>query len=157
MVRDARVIGLLGIVLLSAPALLAVSPEQPTTTGPTQRGSPAVLQPSQPPQTGTPTSPADESSEPAQAYALPRWTIDGGGGVSAGGTFGLTATIGQPEGEALAAAAFVLAGGFWSDGSAQPTGLVFSDGFETGDMARWSAVSSGKAPGSASPGREGGA
>jgi hypothetical protein len=47
-------------------------------------------------------------------------TVDGGGGVSVGGTFALTGTIGQPDaGPILSGGGFSVAGGFWP-GSVQP-------------------------------------
>ena len=41
-------------------------------------------------------------------------TIDSGGGTSSGGTFTMSATIGQPEaGATMSGGAFTMAGGFW--------------------------------------------
>lgn len=157
MPRDVMAVGLTALLVLLPTALHAVSLEQPATTAPNRRGSPEVVQPGHEPPTTSPTSPADESSEPSQTFTLPRWTIDGGGGASAGGAFTLTGTVGQPEGEGLAADGLVLDGGFWPGGSGKTPGPLFSDGFETGDASRWSAVSAATAPGSPSPGHEGGA
>jgi hypothetical protein len=42
------------------------------------------------------------------------YTIDGGGGTSAGGTFSLSGTIGQPDaGGPMTGGTFSLTGGFW--------------------------------------------
>ncbi len=56
----------------------------------------------------------------ASDFDLTWHTIDGGGGTSAGGTFELTGTIGQPDAGALAgpgAPEFTLTGGFWTGAS----------------------------------------
>ena len=59
------------------------------------------------------------------AYAQPeiRWyTIDGGGGVSTGGTFQVSGTIGQPDTATLAGGTFEVRGGFWGgSGSSGPS------------------------------------
>ena len=64
-------------------------------------------------------------------YVITRDTIDGGGGMSSGGDFVLTGTIGQPDAQPLAAAggAFQLVGGFWA-GLGALVDLIFRDGFE---------------------------
>lgn len=50
----------------------------------------------------------------AQAqFQIDWYTIDGGGGSSAGGVFSLTGTIGQPDAGASAGGAFQCGGGFW--------------------------------------------
>jgi hypothetical protein len=49
------------------------------------------------------------------SFDIPWYTIDGGGGTSAGGSFVLSGTIGQPDaGAFMTAGAFDLAGGFWT-------------------------------------------
>jgi hypothetical protein len=50
----------------------------------------------------------------AQIYSISWHTIDGGGGVSGGGSFGLRGTIGQSDAGAMAGGGFSLNGGFWS-------------------------------------------
>jgi hypothetical protein len=40
-------------------------------------------------------------------------TVDGGGGVSQGGTFTVRGTIGQPDAGALTGDGYTLSGGFW--------------------------------------------
>src|SRR2546421_3418272 len=54
----------------------------------------------------------------AQSYDLSWYTIDGGGGMnSAGGTFTLSGTIGQPDASSfstpISGGTFTLVGGFW--------------------------------------------
>jgi hypothetical protein len=72
-------------------------------------------------------------------FDLSWWTIDGGGGPMAGGGFALDGTLGQPDTSAASGGGFTLAGGFW------PTDphAIFSDGFEAGSAARWSAAVGG--------------
>jgi len=44
-----------------------------------------------------------------------KWsTVDGGGGLSTGGKFLMTGTVGQPDAGTLAGGQFKLEGGFWS-------------------------------------------
>ena len=48
-------------------------------------------------------------------YDLTWNTLDGGGGSSAGGSYQLTGTLGQPDaGSALSGGVYSLSGGFWS-------------------------------------------
>jgi len=49
----------------------------------------------------------------AQDFAINWYTIDGGGGFSAGGDFTLSGTIGQPDAGDLSGGDFTLRGGFW--------------------------------------------
>lgn len=71
-------------------------------------------------------------------YAVPFYSLDAGGGESAGGSFRLLGTIGQPDAAVLAAGSgSLLVGGF--RGRLERYGL-FVDGFETGDTSRWSSV-----------------
>ena len=44
------------------------------------------------------------------------WTVDGGGGVSTGGGYALSGTIGQPDAGTVSAGQYTLAGGFWNGG-----------------------------------------
>ena len=46
-------------------------------------------------------------------YDLDWWTVDGGGGESAGGGFSLSGSAGQPDAGALSGSDFELTGGFW--------------------------------------------
>jgi hypothetical protein len=60
----------------------------------------------------------------AQPFVIDRFTIDGGGGASSGGSFSLTGTIGQWDaGATMTGGAFALTGGFW----ALPVGVVTPD------------------------------
>ncbi|MBL9168067.1 MAG: DUF642 domain-containing protein [Verrucomicrobiales bacterium] len=55
-----------------------------------------------------------ELDSPASAaYHLASWTVDGGGGNSAGGGFLLSGTVGQPDSGPLQGGGFRLEGGFW--------------------------------------------
>jgi hypothetical protein len=48
-------------------------------------------------------------------YAIPWWTLDGGGGTSTAGDFTLFGTIGQPAaGDALSGGDFTVQSGFWA-------------------------------------------
>jgi hypothetical protein len=49
----------------------------------------------------------------AQSYAIPWWTVDGGGGTSAGGGYSLTGTIGQPDAGVMTGGGYSLTGGYW--------------------------------------------
>ena len=55
-------------------------------------------------------------------FSIPWFTIDGGGGTSAGGTFTLSGTVGQAEAApALVGGTFKLEPGFWSSVTVQQT------------------------------------
>ena len=54
-----------------------------------------------------------ESTAAAQAYSLSWSTIDGGGGISSGGSYSISGTIGQPDAGRLTGGSYVLDGGFW--------------------------------------------
>ncbi|MFM9996197.1 MAG: hypothetical protein ACKVU4_10390 [Phycisphaerales bacterium] len=47
-------------------------------------------------------------------------TYDGGGGVSTGGGFTVTGTIGQPDAGGMAGAPYEVRGGFWGSPSGPP-------------------------------------
>jgi hypothetical protein len=49
-------------------------------------------------------------------YEISWYTIDGGGGVSSGGDFSLTGTIGQPDATYSRGGNYELLGGFWPGG-----------------------------------------
>jgi len=49
-------------------------------------------------------------------YELSWYTIDGGGGMSSGGPYTLTGTIGQPDAAWSKGGNFELLGGFWPGG-----------------------------------------
>jgi len=51
---------------------------------------------------------------PAASYTIPWWTVDSGGGVSQGGPYNLSGTVGQPEPGSLSGGLYLIKGGFWS-------------------------------------------
>jgi hypothetical protein len=53
-------------------------------------------------------------------YAADWVTIDGGGGVSTGGEYSLSGTIGQPDAGVMSGGKFSLIGGFWGVALARP-------------------------------------
>jgi len=48
------------------------------------------------------------------SYELSWFTVDGGGGTSAGDIYTVTGTIGQPDAGYLTGGAYTVTGGFWS-------------------------------------------
>jgi hypothetical protein len=54
----------------------------------------------------------------AQSFSIDRFVMAGGSGTSAGGAFGLSGTVGQPDAGAMSGGNYSLAGGFW--GAVQP-------------------------------------
>ena len=62
------------------------------------------------------------SSAAGPEYAIPRWTVDAGGGRLEGGDYVLTGTAGQHDaGARLEGGDYALTGGFWAGSAAQPT------------------------------------
>lgn len=56
-------------------------------------------------------------SVPAEGdYDISWYTIDGGGGISSGGSYTHTGTIGQPDAVYSAGGGYELLGGFWPGG-----------------------------------------
>ena len=54
-------------------------------------------------------------------FAIPWWTVDGGGGTSQGGDFALSGTIGQPDaGEVMTGGDYALVGGYWAGVQSSP-------------------------------------
>ena len=49
----------------------------------------------------------------AQSYSIDWFSIDGGGGTSAGGIYSLSGTIGQPDAGSMSGGSYTLDGGFW--------------------------------------------
>ncbi len=47
-------------------------------------------------------------------YTLDWWTINGGGGTSAGGVLTVSGTIGQPDAGVMSGGDYSLTGGFWA-------------------------------------------
>ena len=59
----------------------------------------------------------------AQSYSIDWFTIDGGGGASAGGVYSVSGTIGQHDaGGPMTGGNFSLTGGFWSLSAVQTPG-----------------------------------
>ena len=46
-------------------------------------------------------------------YTLDWYTLDGGGGTSAGGNYALSGTIGQPDAGSMSGGDYAISGGFW--------------------------------------------
>jgi len=61
---------------------------------------------------------APASAQTGGTFDLSWWTVDCGGGTSAGGTLVLNMTLGQPDAGQMAGATFTLSGGFWAVGPA---------------------------------------
>lgn len=80
-------------------------------------------------------------SKGLNSFEVSWWSVDGGSGRSTGGSFTLTATVGQPEAGRLAGGSFILVGGFVTPSA---PGLIFSDGFESGGTSAWSSASAGR-------------
>lgn len=66
-----------------------------------------------------------------EGFEITNNTIDGGGGLSSGGDFTITGTIGQPDANPQFSngGGFTLAGGFWAN--ATIADVIFRDGFES--------------------------
>ena len=47
-------------------------------------------------------------------YSIDWSTVDGGGGISTGGVYSVTGTIGQPDAGTMSGGQYSLPGGFWS-------------------------------------------
>jgi len=62
-------------------------------------------------------------------FEISKSTVDNGGGISSGGDFSLTGTIGQHDANSQISSGggFLLAGGFW----AKAYDVVFKDSFES--------------------------
>ncbi len=65
-------------------------------------------------------------------YELSWTTIDGGGGMSRGGAYSLTGTIGQPDAAWSSGGDYELLGGFWTGGP-----LCFVDFHHYARFAEW--------------------
>ena len=72
------------------------------------------------------------------------WTVDGGGGASAGGSYSLSGTAGQPDAGALSGGVFALHGGFWGrlPAGTRPAAVSDLGGTRAGSdlLLAWSAV-----------------
>lgn len=77
---------------------------------------------------------------PADTTDIDWWTVDGGGGRSAGSGFALTGTVAQLDaGQPMSGGDFTFAGGLWTGDPSPAEPPLFADDFETGDLSRWSA------------------
>lgn len=65
------------------------------------------------------------------SFNIPKSTIDAGGGLSSGGDFAVTGTIGQVDvSQAISGGGFVLNGGFWPKEAVVRQDALFKDSFE---------------------------
>jgi len=71
-------------------------------------------------------------------FAVSWASVDGGGGVSTGGLYQMTATIGQVDAGVMTNGVFSLRGGFLASERTPVEVPIFSDGFESGDLNAWS-------------------
>lgn len=58
-------------------------------------------------------------------YSIDWWTVDGGGGASAGGDFNLNGNIGQPEAGYMQGGDFALQIGFFAGGEVRATDSIY--------------------------------
>lgn len=72
------------------------------------------------------------------SFDLSWYSIDAGAARLAGEGFVLTGTIGQTEAGLLTGGEFVMRGGFTVVSEAEVSGAIFTDGFESGDVTKWS-------------------
>ena len=93
------------------------------------------------PQARDPVVGSSAAVKDGRADEMTAWSVDSGGGESSGGDFSLTAAIGQPDAGVLVGGDTVFAGGLWAGAAA--TGIIFSDGFESGGTGAWSGVAGG--------------
>ena len=64
-------------------------------------------------------------------FEITKITVDNGGGISSGGSFSLSGTIGQADASIQTSngGSYLLAGGFWANVDAARE-QIFADGFE---------------------------
>ena len=53
------------------------------------------------------------AAQSQNGYSIDWWTVDGGGGTSAGAGYSLSGTIGQPDAGAMSGGGYTLTGGYW--------------------------------------------
>lgn len=69
------------------------------------------------------------SAQEGAGFKITKSTIDGGGGISQGGGFKMSGTVGQADASLkVSGGGFQLSGGFWAEG-VRPDAL-FQNGFE---------------------------
>ena len=66
-----------------------------------------------PPGTAHPPRRPPTAAAPASGYTLDWWTVDAGGGASAGGSYQLSGGIAQPDAGAMSGGDYQLQGGIW--------------------------------------------
>lgn len=63
------------------------------------------------------------------SYAMPWWTLDGGGDISSGSAYQIGGAIGQPDAGQSTSSNYTLQGGFWVNPSAlAPNNTLFLPG-----------------------------
>ena len=55
-------------------------------------------------------------------FSIDWYTIDGGGGISTGGVYSVSGTLGQPDAGNMTGGGFVVRGGFWIPAAVQVEG-----------------------------------
>jgi len=58
-------------------------------------------------------------------YDLSWSTVDGGGGTSAGGTFRVAGTAGQPDAGSISGGTYRVGGGFWGGGITEESHQIY--------------------------------
>lgn len=86
--------------------------------------------------------------EGIDVFDLSWWSLDGGGGVSMGGTFEVRGSLGQVDPGFSSGGGFRLKGGFWAvlpppPDPCESAGTLFCSGFESGELTAWSTVVGG--------------
>ena len=82
----------------------------------------------------------DTAETKASGYEVSWWNVGSGGGTSAGGSYELLATVGQPGTGESARGSYFLFSGFVTFAVTPMSVEIFSDGFESGDTLVWSAT-----------------
>ena len=90
-----------------------------------------------PPPEETPEHP---SADKSQTFQIRTYSVESGG-TSTGGDFELRGVIAQPDaGQPLEGGDFALQGGLLALGAPVDQGVLFCDGFESGDTTAWTFV-----------------
>jgi hypothetical protein len=72
----------------------------------------------------------------AQNFSVDWFTVDGGGGTSAAGSFAVSGTVAQPDSGSMSGGAYSVVGGFWSFAAAETLALAVSNS-PTGVVVYW--------------------
>ena len=87
-------------------------------------------------------SPAHPSADKSQTFEIRTYSPESGG-TSAGDDYELRGVMAQPDaGPPLEGGDFAVQGGLLALGSPVDQGVIFCDGFESGDTTSWTFVSS---------------